>query len=151
MGGGDCNAAASFCPYAWSDAPVNDVNDFEAAAPLPPFGIPEGAKVLFSRPPRPLPGYLIRCIASLIASVPGVTEAHLPQCFVADVMTEPAQLLVLVLAVEANEREVVTAVEAGLEAFLRAEQHLEIWAMPTTSRMLETVRKAGCGIQRSTF
>jgi hypothetical protein len=132
---------------------VNDVNDdvLEAAPRQPPFGIPEGAIVLFNRPPRPLPGYLIRCIASLIASVPGVTEAHLPQCFVAEVMSGPAQLLVLVLAVEANEREVVAAVEAGLKVFMREEQRLEIWAMPPTARRLEAVRNVGCGIQRSTF
>jgi hypothetical protein len=98
-----------------------------------------------------LPGYLIRCIASLIAEVPGVTEAHLPQCFVAEIMMGPAQLLVLVLAAEANEHEVVAAVEAGLKVFMRAEQHLEIWAMPTTSRRLEAVRKVGCAIQRSTY
>jgi hypothetical protein len=116
-----------------------------------PFGIPEGAKVLFNRPPRPLPGYLVRCIASLIATVPGVTEAHLPQCFVAEVMTGPTQLLVLVVAAEANEREVVAAVEVGLKVFMRAEHHLEICAMPTTSRMLEAVRNVGCGIQRSSF
>ncbi len=137
----------SQCGILWT----NEAAPLQPPAWALPFGIPEGAQVTFKRPVRPLPGFLIRCMASLIASLPGVVEGHLPECFVQEVMKRPAQVLVLVVAADANEREVVAAVEKGLETFMRPDQRIEIWPMPTTSTLLAAVREVCCGVTRSTW
>ena len=54
-------------------------------------------------------------MASLISSLPGVVEGHLPECFAQEVMKKPAQVLVLVVAADANEREGRGGRREGLE------------------------------------
>ena len=57
--------------------------------------VPIGTKLLLGAPATPMPKTISDAIAELAASVPGVLEAHLPQCFAAGIMNAPTQTSVV--------------------------------------------------------
>jgi hypothetical protein len=111
-----------------------------------PFVIPPGCKLLFSKPPRSLPGYQLRLITSLLTSIPGVAEAHLPNCYVPETMKSARPILVVVVRPDTDDRDVCAAVEKGLSAILRDDETLEIWTLPVTSSMLHPLRRTNCSV-----
>jgi len=108
------------------------------------FNIPEGAKIYLGA--KPLDEALVLRIAELVASFPTVLEAHLPQCWVENVMPNPAQILVLVLASDEGASEITDAVGHGLLRFLPESSHLDLWPLSINHDLIPAVRKAGCGI-----
>ena len=41
-----------------------------------------GTKMFFGAPAKPMPEIMVDAIAQVVAQVPGIQEAHLPQCFI---------------------------------------------------------------------
>jgi hypothetical protein len=114
--------------------------------PMTELDIPPGTLVFWGRPAHPMAGYLSRCIAAVVASVPGIAEAHLPQCLVSAATARPAQVLILVLRAGAESRDVLTAVERGLDTVFRPDQYLDVMTIATDSSLLATVKGTGCRI-----
>lgn len=110
------------------------------------FNIPTGAKIYLGAPAKPLDRALVLRIAKLVASFPTVIEAHLPQCWVEDLMPNPAQILVLVLASDEGTPELTDAVGQGLLRFLPKSSHLDVWPLSINDDLIPAVRRAGCKI-----
>jgi hypothetical protein len=108
------------------------------------FSIPEGAMVFLGAPAKPMPEHRSAAIRVLVESVSGVTEAHLPQCFVLGVMPAPVQMLVLVLALTRDTENVIREISDGLDAIIPHESSLDIWPMMPNSDFLQDVRSANC-------
>ena len=109
--------------------------------------IPAGTGVLLGAPAQPMDSSLIRSLTSLVASFPGVQEAHLPQCWVQSTMREPAQVLVMVFSAHSEETaEVVRRMETALCPLLSRNRHLDVWFMAPGDSLLEAVRNTGCKI-----
>jgi hypothetical protein len=85
-------------------------------------------------------------IGESIAAVPGISEAHLPQCFVLGVMEAPAQVLVIVAAPDSSFGEIWSAVGTALTRSLPSDQSLDVLALSSDSELLTDVRAAGCEI-----
>ena len=113
---------------------------------MKPFNIPAGAQVLLGAAAKPMPSELRLAIAKVVGAVPGIVEAHMPQCLVQGVMTSPAEVLVIVLASDGSESTVVSTVGEGLNAVLASGRHLDVWPMALNSGMLEAVRRTNCRI-----
>jgi hypothetical protein len=64
---------------------------------MQPMNIPAGAQIMLGAPAQPMPQALSEAIGHTVAQIEGILEAHLPQCYVAEVMPKPAQILVLVV------------------------------------------------------
>ena len=84
-------------------------------------------------------------IARLVSAIPGVIEAHLPQCFIADAMKTPAQVLVLV-AESHNFERILGIIGGQLPRILPTGIYLDTWPMEKSLPSLSTVRTAGCQI-----
>jgi hypothetical protein len=108
--------------------------------------IEAGTQILIAAPAHPMPAAQSAAIADMLAKVAGVTEAHLPYCFVPGVMTEPAQVLVLVLSREQDVQEVLRAVNCQLAQLLTEDSRLDIFPLTKESGMLKSVRAVGCQI-----
>ena len=108
--------------------------------------IPKGSRVYLGAPAKPLDESLVRRISALVANVPSVLEAHLPQCFVEDVMPRAAQILVLVVSAEDEAPELVNAVGLGLGQILPPGEHLDIWPLSIHNSLIGSVRGARCQI-----
>jgi hypothetical protein len=108
--------------------------------------IEAGTQILIAAPAHPMPAAQSAAIADMLAKVAGVTEAHLPYCFVPGAMTEPAQVLVIVLEQGRDMEEVLHEVNCHLAQLLTEDSHLDIFPLTKESGMLKSVRAVGCQI-----
>jgi hypothetical protein len=86
---------------------------------------------------------VVGAIASMVSAYPEVVEAHLPQCWVQNVMPQAAQVLVIV-AKAAQTASTVKSLESEVSGILPNDSHLDIWWITLNHTMLAAVRNAGC-------
>ena len=108
--------------------------------------ISSGSQVMIGAPAEPMPTKISAAIAERVATIDGIDEAHLPQCFVASTMEQPAQVLVLSLASRADIEAVMQQVGEQLYGILPAGGQLDIWPLQPPHPLLDEVRNAGCRI-----
>ena len=108
--------------------------------------LPAGTNVLLGSPATPMPREMSAAVAGLVASVPGILEAHLRQCFAVGVMDAPAQILVLSVPPDADVETMVNSIVRGLSRIIPAGEHLDILPMSPSDPMLSSVRDAHCQI-----
>ena len=117
---------------------------------MQPMNIPAGAQIMLGAPAQPMPQALSEAIGHTVAQVEGILEAHLPQCYVADVMPQPAQILVLVLRNPEDAENVLRNVSERLRACLPEDATLDLWPIDPAHPILDEVRGADCQIYAAT-
>ena len=106
-----------------------------------PLNIPAGAAVFLGRPAKPMAQELSDSIAQMVRGIAGIREAYLPQCFVKTIVEPPAQVLVLVLDVSADQSRLLDSVGQGLASILPQGMHLDVWPMSDRDSLLNNVRE----------
>jgi|SRR5215831_6932351 len=109
--------------------------------------IPAGVQAYFGAPAKPMDRGLVSAIAELVNSMPEIFEAHLPQCYVAETMQQPAQVLVVVLAAEVDVKHLLKSLQESIGSLTLPGGHLDIWPLPPSSNMLAAIREAGCSLK----
>ena len=104
--------------------------------------VPGGTKVVLGSPAVPPPREKVEALERLVASTPGILEAHLPQCFAVSVMAAPAQVFVLSVPLDADVEAIVESIGRGLSRIIPAGEHLDIWPMSPGDPMLNSVQNA---------
>ena len=105
-----------------------------------------GMSVLFGAPAKPMAKEISDSLQQLVRSLPGVVEAHLPQCFVPESMPEPAQVLMLVLK-RGTEQETMDTIGKSLSKILPRGMSLDVWPLPRGHELLRDARAAGCELK----
>ncbi|MDT7543459.1 MAG: hypothetical protein QOE33_3363 [Acidobacteriota bacterium] len=105
-----------------------------------------GTQVLIGAPSQPMPQAQQAAMADALARVPGVVEAHLPQLFAPGAMSEPAQVLVVVLERGANLERTMHEITCALAQLLTEDSRLDVFPLTKESGMLAGVRDANCQI-----
>lgn len=108
--------------------------------------IPAGTEILIASPAKPMAQAQSAAIADMLARIPGVAEAHLPQLFIPGVMASPTQILALVLAPGADSEAVMGEVGCHLGAMLPEDERLDVWPLDSSNPILRDVRAVGCRI-----
>jgi hypothetical protein len=108
--------------------------------------IEAGTQILIGAPARPMPNAQAAAIAAMLARVPGVVEAHLPQVYAPGAMSEPAQVLFVVLGPGADTDATLGAIHCDLARLLTADSRLDIFPVASDSGILKDVRAVGCRI-----
>jgi hypothetical protein len=108
--------------------------------------IEAGTQILIGAPAQPMARAQSAAIAGVLAKVPGVVEAHLPQIFAPGAMTEPAQVLVVVLKRGADVEATMHAITCDLAQLLTEDSRLDLFPLASDSGMLASVRGVGCQI-----
>lgn len=80
--------------------------------------IPAGTKVYLGAPARPMKVELSVQIAKMLRHIPGIVEAHVPQCYAPGVIDNPAQMLILVVNPKAARSAMAAEIEKGLAMVL---------------------------------
>jgi hypothetical protein len=109
--------------------------------------IPAGTQMIFGVPAKPMPGIMADAIGQVVAQVPGIREAYLPQCYIQG-DTEARQ--VLVVGVD-NGREIAKIVDdlmSKMRLVLPENQFIDILPFPV-STMPGGARVAECKIHGS--
>ena len=114
-----------------------------------PLSVPPGAKVYLGAPANPMDPAITRSLVEIVASCPGIVEAHLPQCYIPNAMSAPAQVLVLVVSDSVQLQPIISAIGERISAHLPQGVHQDIWQMGPGDEMLQTVRGADCLIFES--
>jgi hypothetical protein len=104
-----------------------------------------GTTISFGAPAKPMPQARCDAIAQVVSQVPGIAEAHLPQCFIE---SDSAARQVLVIAVP-NSRDIpqiAQALMAKLQTIFAEGEFIDILPFTPGAAMMEGVRRAGCQI-----
>jgi hypothetical protein len=105
-----------------------------------------GTEIIIGKPAKPMPAKHSRAVAKLVASIAGITEAHLPQCYIPGVVDEPGQVLFLVIRSPDLVAEVMPQVGEGLQGILSPHESLDCIPLDPGDELLPAVREAGCEI-----
>ena len=105
-----------------------------------------GTRMYFGAPANPMSETIARAICSVVRGVPGIQEAHLPQCYV-EGDADGQQVLVAVADNDAHFTAVLDRLLHDLELVLPSEHFIDV--LPITSGpVLEAIRQADCQILR---
>lgn len=114
------------------------------------LNIPAGSEVFVGAPSVPMKLVRFNAIAKAVLQTPGISEAHLPQCYVEGVTPNPAQVLLVVFTSEVDANFVLDQLFAELEKVIPESELIDVWPASLEMPLLETVRNAGCKIFPST-
>lgn len=101
---------------------------------------------MLGMPASPLVDALQQAIGTMLSSVDGVLEAHLPECFAMGIMAQPAQVLVVVIKSTASSEEVVDEILLGLSALTLEDLELDVLPINPEHALLATVQATNCRI-----
>src|SRR5262245_41067580 len=104
-----------------------------------------GNQIFMGKPAVPMPACRSEAISKLVASQPGVFEAHLPQCFIPGQMPKATQILFVVFQNQIV-REAMQKIGEGLSTIFPQGEFLDMTAITLGDPLLEAVRGAGCQI-----
>lgn len=108
--------------------------------------IKAGTTLYFGAPAKPMPEVTVTAITQVVQRVPGIVEAHLPQCFIEG---EKEARQVLVVGVRSSDEipRVGEALMHRLESSLSPGELEFMDVMPFEAASIpDGVRKAGCQI-----
>jgi len=108
---------------------------------MTPIHIPKGARIYFGAPAQPMPRAISDALKALAGSVPGIAEAHLPQCFV-EGTDAPKQILVVVPLRNSDTQAVLDSLSSHLPEILSNGFYIDIWPVPASDPKLEAIRAA---------
>jgi hypothetical protein len=110
---------------------------------MQPLHIPKGARVYIGPPAQPLPETIISDLRSLVSTVAGLAEAHLPQVYF-EGAEAASQVLVLVPLNRSQSQTVLDAVGSGLQSVVPHGVTLDVLSLAASDPLLEPVRNAHC-------
>ncbi len=113
---------------------------------MPLLTIPSGTPIMLGTPARPLAEALQEAIGTMLLSMGGVLEAHVPQCFAIGVMAQPVQVLVVVIDTGASSEEVVDEILLGLTELLPEDLQLDVWPLEREHSLLASIQATNCRI-----
>jgi hypothetical protein len=100
--------------------------------------------MFFGAPAKPMPEIMADAISQVVAQVPGIAEAHLPQCFV-EGDAEARQVLVVGVRNRSEIPQIAQQLMAKLKLVFPPGQFIDI--LPFESGSIPAgVRQAGCQI-----
>jgi len=70
---------------------------------------------------------IVSSLSELVATTAEVAEAHLPQCYIPDLMAIACQVLVLVIPRSFDVAYMVERIGSGISKLLPLKAHLDIW------------------------
>jgi hypothetical protein len=106
--------------------------------------VSKGTKWMIGAPANPMPAERVRRIEKLLAGIPAVREAHLPQCFAEGFTPQPAQILFVLLEPSANVEATMQAIGRGLSnGLVPAGESLDMLPLHEGHQLLDAVRGAG--------
>jgi len=111
------------------------------------MSIPAGTAVFLGAPANPIDGSITEALSVFLSAIDGISEAHLPQCYVTGIVDPPAQILVVVPASPQSLDEALAELDRGLANVLPLSKVLDVWPIPADHELLEDVRDAGCQLK----
>ena|SRR5215475_2691020 len=105
------------------------------------MNLPPATALYWGPPASPLPPEIQAKISYAISGVPGIAEAHLPQCYSKGLVDPSAQVLVLVLQPGTAAANVMPQIQENLRAALAEGKFLDVFPLAPNHPMLPTIRK----------
>jgi hypothetical protein len=105
--------------------------------------VAQGTQWMLGAPAKPLPAAIVRRIVLIVASIDGIREAHLPQCYAEGFTPKPAQVLFLLLDASTDEETTMRSVGEALSKKMQpGEEFLDMLPLTDKHELLPYVRGA---------
>jgi SseB protein C-terminal domain len=108
--------------------------------------VSKGQQIFLGKPAKPLPQDRVEQLRALVAATPGISEAHLPQCFIPGSMDSAAQVLFVVLAPGVDGSSVMEQLGHGITGAFSGGEHLDIIPLNPGDPLIVSVRDTGCSL-----
>ncbi len=108
------------------------------------FRIPAGSTVYAGKPANPLSQNIEQEISRCISATEGIVEAHLPMCYIREIMPKPALVLVIVVDPAVELDSLMAKVGQVVRHALPEGTSLDIWPLEPQNPVLTLVRNANC-------
>jgi hypothetical protein len=105
-----------------------------------------GSKMLIAAPAKPMPKEISDALMRMAENYSDILEAHLPYCFIPDIMKEPSQILVLILKSGFCLDPIVKSIGVRLTDILPLPGELLLMPIDETNQLCKPVRNARCKI-----
>ena len=109
--------------------------------------LPAGTQLSFGVPAMPMPEIMADAIGQVVAQVPGILEAYIPQCFIPG-DTEARQVLVVGVSKRREIPRIMEQLMGKMELLLQAKHFIDILPF-SVSTMPVAARIAACCIHGS--
>lgn len=110
------------------------------------FEIPAGSRVFLGAPANSISQEAVDLLRNLVSEESGVIEAHIPQCYIPTMMTEPRQVLFIVCSSHSSAERSVSSLTKHLAEAVLLGGMVDIFPLTVTHELVDTVRGAGCQI-----
>ncbi len=108
--------------------------------------LPAGTQMFFGAPAKPMPEIMADAIGQVVAQVPGIREAYLPQCFIQG-DSDARQVLVVGVDNAQAIPEVMDDLMGKMKLVLPAHQFIDIIPFPVSETPIDA-RVAECKIHK---
>lgn len=108
--------------------------------------IPAGSRVFLGAPANPISQEAVDLLRNLVSEEPGIIEAHIPQCYVPMMMTEPRQVLFIICSSRSSAERSVSSLTKHLTKAILLGGMIDIFPLTITHELVDTVRGAGSQI-----
>lgn len=110
------------------------------------FEIPAGSRVFLGAPTNSISQDAVNLLRNLVSNEPEVIEAHIPQCYIPSMMTEPHQVLFVICSSRGSVERSVTSLTKHLAKAILLDGIIDIFPLTVTHELVSAVRGAGCQI-----
>jgi hypothetical protein len=80
------------------------------------FEILAGTRVFLGAPANPMPQEAVDFLYKLVSEEPGITEAHIPQCYIPTMMAKPRQVLFIICSSRSGVEQFVSSLTKHLSS-----------------------------------
>lgn len=108
--------------------------------------IPAGAHVYLGAPANPMSQESVELLHSLVSEESAVIEAHIPQCYIPTMMTEPRQVLFIMCKSRNRAEQAGLSLTRHLTEAILLGGTIDIFPLTIQHELVNTVRNAGCQI-----
>lgn len=110
------------------------------------FEIPLGSRVFLGAPVNSILQEAVDLLRNLVAKESGVIEAHIPQCYIPTIMTEPRQVLFVICSSRSSAEQSVSSITHHLAKSTLLCEMVDIFPLTITHELVGAVRNANCQI-----
>ena len=110
------------------------------------FEIPSGSRFFIGVPTNPMSQEAADLLRKLVSDEVGITEAHIPQCYIPTLMSEPRQVLFVICPSRDRAEQAVSSLMRHLTKAIFMGKIVDIFPLTAEHELVDAIRNAGCQI-----
>ena len=108
--------------------------------------IPTGSRVFLGAPAKAMSQEAVELLRNFISEELGIIEAHIPQCYIPTLMSEPRQVLFIICSTHNSAEQSASLLIKYISEKTLLNGIVDIFPLTVSHELVDTVKGAGCQI-----